>query len=215
MSSNERKSGTTRRDFLRRAVPAGAICAGCPGLMKSELLAQVAGTDQEVHKFLKDAGLTTEQVFQLAYTRTLIPFLRGLGESRDREEYLEELKRIASEHAAGLFKGAAQQVPQNDLATFTAPYRNPESRAAQALTMEIVEYSEDVCEYRVTECLWAKTFREASAADLGEACICHPDYAAIEAFNPDFEMVRDKTLMAGDECCNHRYRRKASASEVP
>jgi hypothetical protein len=208
MASKNGEGVATRRDFLRRAVPVGAICAGCPGVMKSELLAQVVGRDQEAHKFLKDAGLTTEQVFQLAYTNTLLPFLRGLGEGRDHEGYLEELRGIASDHARALIRDFAEQVPDNDLATFTAPYRDPESRAAQALTMEIVEYSEDVCEYRVTECLWAKTFRDADAADLGEACICHPDYAAIEAFNPDYEMVRDKTLMAGDECCNHRYQRK-------
>lgn len=200
---------STRREFILKSLPVGMICAACPGLAQQRLKAQTAEIDQETHKFMQDSGLTAEQVFRLAYVSTLIPFLEGLGRGRDREEYLEELRGIASEHARTLFSGFAQQVPRNDLATFTAPYRDPESRAAQPLTIEIVEFTEDVCEYRVTECLWAKTFRDAGVSDLGEACICHGDYAAIEAFNADFEMVRDKTLMAGDECCNHRYRRKA------
>ena len=80
--------------------------------------------------------------------------------------------------------------------------------------MEVVEDTDAAFEIKVTECLWAQTFRKADAADLGAACICHPDYAAIEAFNPDYEMVRDKTLMEGHDCCNHRYRRKGLTSDL-
>jgi hypothetical protein len=185
------------------------VCAGCPGLLKYDLLAAAQESDQEVHKFLRDSGLTNERAFQFAYTNTLIPYLRALGKDMDPDAYLEQLREISSDRARELFSGFAEQLPSNDLDTFTAPYRDPDSQNANVLTIEIVEFSEDVCEYRVTECLWAKTFKDAGAADLGLACICHPDYAAIEAFNPEFEMVRDKTLMEGHDCCNHRYRRKA------
>jgi hypothetical protein len=58
---------------------------------------------------------------------------------------------------------------------------------------------------KVTECLWAKTFREADAADIGYRCICRADYVTAKAFNPKLELVRDKTLMQGHACCNHRY----------
>lgn len=209
MNSISSTNRSTRRAFILKALPGGVVCAACPGMARDHLLAQTTGVGQETHKFLKDSGLTTEQVFRFAYAGSFIPFLQGLGKGRNRDEYLEELRGIATDHATTLFSGFAQQVPNNDLATFTAPYRDPDSRNTRAVTIEIVEFTEDVCEYRVTECLWAKTFRDASASDLGEACICHGDFAAIEAFNPDFEMVRDKTLMSGDECCNHRYRRKA------
>jgi len=33
--------------------------------------------------------------------------------------------------------------------------------------------------------------------------------AFARAFNPQFEMVRDKTLMQGHDCCSHRYLWKA------
>ncbi len=74
--------------------------------------------------------------------------------------------------------------------------------------MDVVEFSEDVCELNVTECLWADTFKRSDAADIGYAAVCFADYTSITAFNPDFEMVRDKTLMQGHDCCNHRYQRK-------
>jgi hypothetical protein len=151
MLSTKPTNRPTRREFVLRAFPAGAVCAACPGLTRSDLLAQTAGVDQEAHKFLQDAGLTTEQVFQFAYTRTLIPFLRGLGKDRDREEFLEELRGIADVNASEIATGYAKQVPRNDLATFTAPFRDPASPGAKALTIEVVEFSDNVCELRVTD----------------------------------------------------------------
>jgi len=68
-----------------------------------------------------------------------------------------------------------------------------------------VEDSETAHEIRVTECLWAKTFREAGAAAIGYAVVCHGDYAECQAFNPHIRMIRTKTLMQGDDCCNHRW----------
>ena len=62
-----------------------------------------------------------------------------------------------------------------------------------------------VVEVRVTRCLWAQTFREAGAADIGYAMVCHPDFLAGPAFNPKIRMTRTKTLMLGDDLCNHRW----------
>lgn len=60
-------------------------------------------------------------------------------------------------------------------------------------------------EIKVTEYLTADIFRESDAADIGFACVCHADYALPIAFNPKAKMIRDKTLMEGHDCCNHRY----------
>jgi hypothetical protein len=60
-------------------------------------------------------------------------------------------------------------------------------------------------EIKITECLWAKTFRAANAADIGYATICYSDFAGAVAFNPKMRLVRTKTLMQGHDCCNHRW----------
>ena len=60
-------------------------------------------------------------------------------------------------------------------------------------------------EARITECLWAKTFCEANAGDIGYACLCHAEAAALHAFNPRIKLTFTKTLMQGHDCCNPRY----------
>jgi len=60
-------------------------------------------------------------------------------------------------------------------------------------------------EIRVTECLWAKTFRDAKAGDIGYATICYQDYAMSQGFSSKLKMIRSKTLMQGHDYCNHRW----------
>ena len=38
---------------------------------------------------------------------------------------------------------------------------------------------------------------------VGYASICHPDFAMTEGYNPKMKLLRTKTLMQGDDCCNH------------
>jgi len=58
--------------------------------------------------------------------------------------------------------------------------------------------------YRFTRCLWAEVFRSLDAADIGLA-ICEGDGPAAAAFNPEIRFHRTKTLMEGDDCCDHVY----------
>jgi hypothetical protein len=58
---------------------------------------------------------------------------------------------------------------------------------------------------RITECLWARTFREAKAGDLGYAMICHGDIASTKAYNPKITLNRPKILMNGDDECRFHW----------
>jgi hypothetical protein len=57
----------------------------------------------------------------------------------------------------------------------------------------------------VTECLWAKVFKEMKATDLGYVLFCHPDFAYAEACHPNIKMRRTKTLMQGNDYCDHTF----------
>jgi hypothetical protein len=59
--------------------------------------------------------------------------------------------------------------------------------------------------YRFTRCMWAEAFRELKAEDIGFWLLCQADAYLAPSFNPMIGFSRTKTLMMGDDCCNHVY----------
>ena len=159
------------------------------------------------HKFQADAGMTFEEVFGFTVKEWLVPILQGLAEEVQGHDFIETLKRAGARVGSQRGRDAAKGVPTNDFAAYTALIREQLSDrlVEHALSLEVVEDTDEALEIKVTECLWAKTFRESGAPDLGYATLCHPDFAFPQAFNPKIRMTRTKTLMQGDDCCNHRW----------
>ena len=119
------------------------------------------------------------------------------------EKFIAMLRDTTSELAR---KGMARRnVPKRGLATFTAGMRKMPPLYRHALVAEIPEDTPQVFEYRVSRCLWAKTFREEDAGALGYAMVCSPDLAVASAFSPNLKLTRTKTLMQGHEHCHFRY----------
>jgi hypothetical protein len=156
------------------------------------------------HKFLEGSNMTFQEVFDFAF-ESFIPELQGLAKELGEDHFLKALKKVAFECALKAGQDTARQLPCNDFAAFTVSMRDPSHFAKHVLTAEIVEDTPQAFEVKVTECLWAKTLREMGAANIGYLLICHPDYADCQGFNPKITMTRSKTLMQGDDCCNHRF----------
>jgi hypothetical protein len=155
------------------------------------------------HKFEEDSHMTFQEVFDFAFA-SLIPVLQGLAAELGEDHFLEVLKQVAAECALKAGQETARQLPSNDLAAFKAA-GEPGHFGKHVFTLEMVEDTPQAFEVRVTECLYARTFRELGAAEIGYALICHRDYADCQGFNPRITMIRSKTLMQGDDCCNHRF----------
>lgn len=190
-----------RRELVTSLCAVGSMaCLGCARLVSA---GDEAGTP--AHKFAADSGMTYEQVYQFAYVRGFIPMMRVLAD----EVGLDTIQAAASESVRVVAPERFQAFPERDMAAWIAVLKTPDPLVDHALTVEIVDESDTAVEVRVTECLWATTFRDANAADIGYACICHPDFAMAEAFNPKLRMIRDKTLMQGHSHCNHRWVVKA------
>jgi hypothetical protein len=178
----------TRRNLFS-ILPAGA--AGC-------LACQAAAQG-----WTEPAGMTWEEVFRFSFQRNFIPLMKAIGERIGNEKLLGMLKEATSEMAT---KGMQRnRIPNRNLATWVAGLKSPPPHMQHALVFEIVEDSPKAFEFRISQCLWAKAFREEQAADLGYAAICYPDYAVATGFNPKLKLIRTKTLMQGHDCCNHRY----------
>jgi hypothetical protein len=58
---------------------------------------------------------------------------------------------------------------------------------------------------RVTHCMWADEMRKLNAAEIGYVFSCCWDQGFCAGLNPAIKFTRTKTLMQGDECCDHTY----------
>lgn len=68
-----------------------------------------------------------------------------------------------------------------------------------------VEGKDKTIRVKITECLWAKTFRESNATDFGYALICYPDYANTSGVYSIIKLIRPTTLMEGHDFCDFNY----------
>ena len=194
-----------RRRLLIRTMPACALaCLGSSALPGVAALAQEA-SEQELHKFdvKRDAKLSRKQVVMFENSQ-LFNFIRTLQTELEESELSRLLNAYSANTGRRTGENQRKNSPDGEFQTFVATFRPP--RLEDALTHEIVEDSEKVFEVRVTECVWAAAFREAGLdGEIGHAAVCNMDYYWPTAFNSDFIMERDKTLMQGHDHCNHRY----------
>ena len=156
------------------------------------------------HKFMQDSEMTFQGVFDFTFQRFISIMLR-LAEEFGEDNFMDILKRVLSEAASEDILQSKAENRSNDFAVFKEWARNPSRFTKHVLTFDIVEDTDRVLEIKVTECLWAKTFRENGASDIGYATLCHTDYAGCQAFNEKIRMTRSRTLMQGDDYCNHRW----------
>jgi hypothetical protein len=195
-----------RRKFLRTLMTACPLfCFGGTGLVAAPATMRNIQENKEKHKFDEKADMNYAQIFDFAFAGFFLPIIQNLGNGKDKGDYIEELKRAAESAGRRSGQFMAKGSPEISLAAYAAVLKNPDHFWNHVLTTEIVEDKEKSFEIMVTECLWAKTFREAQAGDIGYATICYQDYAMSQGFSSRLKMIRDKTLMQGHEYCNHRW----------
>jgi hypothetical protein len=199
------KATVGRRELLTQTAPACAMACLGLGRVPAALAATVELSGQETHKFdvTRTMEMSTRRLTQLQ-NGELFGFIRNLrAEVGD-----EELIRLLKAHSAAVGRSVGEQQaansPDTSFQTFVSTFRPP--RYANSLTHEVVEDTENAFGLRVTECVWAEAYKEAGLdGEVGHAAVCNMDYYWPPAFNPNFKMERDRTLMQGHDHCNHRY----------
>ena len=208
-----------RRNFLTGIVPGCAMTClafgtvfgaesetgsmtGCGGSC------QGSGTvgQQEPHKFDRPRQpAPTERQLEIMKIRRFLEFSEYLSDQMGRERVIELLKEFQSQRQIPQARRAVERLGANDFNAFKRFYNPAIPGLARIVTMEIVENTDTVYEWKITECLNTVPYLSADAPDLGYAAACFGDYQFAESFNPAIRLIRDKTIMEGDEYCNHRY----------
>jgi len=92
--------------------------------------------------------------------------------------------------------------PESDLQAFCA---RMERGCTGSHRWQRVEDKPDRIGYHFTRCLWAEIYRELGEPDLG-FYLCAGDEPGVKSYNPALAFERTKTLMTGDEICDHVFR---------
>ena len=194
-----------RRELLTRTVPACAMaCLGLGSLSVMPAVGRNLGP-QDQHKWdvPRDMSLSARQRVRMQYGE-FFDLVRTLQREMEEPQLIQLLNQHSAANGRQVGEQQAQEFPDTEFATFVNQFRPP--RYSTSLTHEVVEDAEKAFELRVTECIWAAVFREAGlGGEVGHAAVCNMDYYWPAAFNPNFKMERNKTLMQGHDCCNHRY----------
>ena len=189
---------------MGRAVPLGCLsCFAAPQLFSRSV--QASQDAPAVHKFKDDSQSSYEEGFNFAYAGTLLPHLKAVGDEIGRKRLIKIIQSAAEAQARQSSKKTAENSAKPDFSSYTEWARKPTRFWQHVLTFTVVEDTPSAFEVRVTECLWAKTFRDAGGADIGYAVVCHPDFANAEGYSTKLRLVRTKTFMQGHDCCNHRW----------
>ncbi|MGD8780712.1 MAG: L-2-amino-thiazoline-4-carboxylic acid hydrolase [Ignavibacteria bacterium] len=205
---NNSEPNKSRRKFITCTLPLCAVACFLKGNETLFAQSKEKSDKQDGHKFDKksDRELTVADYFNTRYSE-FIKLAKIMEKELGKEKVIAVLKENTKERAFNLGQDQAKKIGSNSLQDYVKQFRPPAYK--NLLTHEIVEDTDTAFEIKVTECIWAKTFSDADAGDIGFAHICFGDYSWTEGFNTKMKMVRDKTLMEGHDCCNHRYELKA------
>jgi len=205
MSHSQHDLGFGRRQFFLKALPACSLmCFGGSTVSSLSRFDEKPWLSQDKHKFDEayNGNLTHRQFYMNRYAEA-IDLADALLKEFGKRRVLKFLRRTTQEKMLLYGQRHAERSPDNSFQSYVNTFRSP--MYEPTLSMEIVEDSEKTFEVKVSECIWGETFLAKEAGDIGYALVCYGDYAWAEGFNPEIEMVRDKTLMQGHDCCNHRY----------
>jgi hypothetical protein len=201
---------SSRRKLLSQVLPACSICFGFARLSNGSLGSQPSQVLPVESKAAQKTDMSYTDLFSFSYGK-IIPVFQALCDRIGKEKFVEMLRLATYDKAIRSMEAMAKNVPEGerDLPTFLSFLRNPSVVFQHTLTYEILKDTQREAEIRITECLWANTFRKWNAAELGYAFVCIDDEASIKAYNPKIMLNRPKLLMRGDNECRYLYRMQA------
>ncbi|MCK5704763.1 MAG: L-2-amino-thiazoline-4-carboxylic acid hydrolase [Cyclobacteriaceae bacterium] len=207
MQTENKLANQNRRGFILKAISSCTLCclAGPKLIALDNDSNPIVSYDE--HKFLKDSGLSIQEVYEFAFKEWYIPAMKNLKEQVGHDRFIEMLKKSSDKlQERKDYEGI--DYSDRTLTAFADWMKQICDYWSDRITWEVINEDESVFETRFTECLWAKTFREADASEIGYAGVCYQDYSMTKAFNPNLELIRDQTLMEGSDHCHFKWTMK-------
>lgn len=204
---NTLRPSCSRRDFFSNIMSGAALlCLGCKSAFAETMPLELQKAPTA--DFSADSGMSYKQVFDFAFKSWYVRYMKGLQDEIGKDRFLKMLQDVGwksyEESIAARFRDLAKRDVESLISNFWEPMSKSQLWS-HTIPVEVVEKSPSHGIVRMNDCLVATTFREAEAADIGYAAICHADFAVAHAFNPRIKLTRDQCLMKGDSCCYFEY----------
>lgn len=209
MQTKKSPNKIPRRKFLGGIATACALpCLGMQSLLAMSSHFENRGDqdpdEEPISTFDKPfpRKLTYSQVYNMRYSE-FINLAKALIKEMGKEKLIEFLKEKTKKEMFAYGASQAKKAEDNSLNSYVEQFRGDNYK--DLITTEFVTDNETTFELKVSECIWATTFKKNDAADIGFAAVCYGDYWWPKGFNAEIKFERDKTLMQGHDCCNHKY----------
>jgi len=149
-------------------------------------------------------SITLEEFFKLRLTDTAKYaklLIDQLGEEKAYQILNQHAIEEGKEYGKDLVKNRKPVSSKDDLSDFFHDlYSDPFWDSC--LDVEYLEESEDCVKINIKKCIWAHTFKNLDASDLGFHTMCMGDYGIAKGLSSNVSLKRTKTLMQGDDHCD-------------
>jgi len=156
-------------------------------------------------KWREKMDITYEEFFKPYWGvphQGLIDLVREMEKTIGKEKAHKILGRTAEKHWGSSVQPATEGTPEEIFQKWVQMNTPTSKLYTHALDFEVVELSPRSYTFNIRSCLWAKSFREMGAPDIGYLYCCKNDFPMTKAYHPNIELRRTKTLMQGDDCCD-------------
>lgn len=194
-------SASHRRGFLKTiAWLAGAVALVFRGGKLYAEESRTEGCSAEIDK-LKNAVRDT----RFDELRDKARYLRRVH-AKFGNGVIDEVSKLTSENAENWMKNADIPKEKRNLEEVKKFFAGVGASAAYTW----VEDTPERLQARVTQCRWAAELKkDGNDGELGYALCCAFDHGFCAGLNPSLKFTRTKTIMMGDEYCNHTYELKS------
>jgi len=181
-----------RRDFLKLSLATGCVAAVSTPALADTTAEASSDCDTRIRQAQRD-----QRDREMRETVTL------LGKIRDKlgDDVVKITAKHTSDKIEDRFKN--RELAARDLSAVKSLLWDnlPQDR----FTVEKIEDSDERLEFRVTRCQIADTLKDLNQPGLAYALNCAWDEGFCKGLNPNMQFIRTKTLINGDEYCNHTY----------
>ena len=139
-----------------------------------------------------------------AQARVLVPLIKALRGELGEERANALVRKVLADYYRGLGK-ASWQKRGSDAAEEKLEETWQSFAAGDALEYKVLKKSPDAYELNVTECRYAKFYKELGEPELGFLLVCSQDFTFFEGYD-GVQLERTQTIMQGASHCDFRYR---------